>query len=92
MSEVWEKLCQNARASTFSEVYVTVTAGREVMIENCTHVYECNEIMARVKSKDGDIVVWGEDLRMSSFRESVVKISGRITSVELIKRAGVKDA
>lgn len=91
MSEVWEKLCRDARAATFTEVYVTVTSGREVLIENVTHVYECNEIMARVRSRDGDVVIWGEDLRMSSFRESVVRITGRIQSVELIKRAGVKD-
>lgn len=91
MSEVWEKLIREARASTFTEVYVTVTSGREVLIENVTHVYECNEIMARVRSRDGDVVIWGEDLRMSSFRESVVKITGRIKSVELVKRAGIKD-
>ena len=92
MSEVWEKLRKQARAATFTEVYVTVTGGREVLIENVTHVYECNEIMARVRSRDGDIVIWGEDLRMSSFRESVVRISGKVTSVELLERAGAADA
>ena len=92
MSEVWEKLRKQARAATFTEVYVTVTGGREVLIENVTHVYECNEIMARVRSRDGDIVIWGENLRMSSFRESVVRISGKVTSVELLERAGAADA
>ena len=91
MSELWNKLVGEAKKATFTEVYVTVTGGREVMIENVTHVYECNEIMARVRSKDGDIVVWGEDLKMGSFREGTVRISGKITSVEMTERSGVKD-
>ena len=91
MSELWDKLVREARKATFTEVYVTVTGGREVMIENVTHVYECNEIMAHVRSKDGDIIVWGEDLKMGSFREGTVRINGRITSVEMSERAGMKD-
>ena len=55
--EVWEKIKEQARASTYTEVYVTVSGGREVMIENATHVYECNEIMAKVKTRDGDVII-----------------------------------
>ena len=91
MSAVWDKIREQARAATYTEVYVTVTGGRQVLIENVTHVYECNEIMARVRSRDGDVIIWGEDLKMSSFRESVVRINGKISSVELVERAGAKD-
>ncbi len=89
--EVWEKIKEQARASTYTEVYVTVSGGREVMIENATHVYECNEIMAKVKTRDGDVIIWGEELKMSSFSGSVVRISGRITSVEFMRKAGIKN-
>lgn len=91
MSELWEKLTKDARKATFTEVYVTITGGREVMIENVTHVYECNEIMARIRTRDGDIAIWGEGLTMSSFREGVVSVSGKITSVELTERPGARD-
>ena len=89
--EVWEKIKEQARASTYTEVYVTVSGGREVMIENATHVYECNEIMARVRAADSDVVIWGEGLEMGSFKEGTVRISGQITSVELNRRTGAKD-
>ena len=79
------------REVTFTEVCVTVTGGREVTVENVTHVYECNEIMARVRSREGDVIICGEELKMSSYRENVVRISGKITSVELTGKAGVKD-
>ncbi len=91
MSEVWKKLREQAKAATFTEVYVTVAGGRNVIIENVTHVYECNEILARVKTKEGDIFVWGEELRMSSFKEGIVRISGKITSLEFESKAGVKN-
>lgn len=91
MLEVWQKLKKQALTATFTEAYVTVTGGRDVTVENVTHVYECNEIMARVKTRDGDVTVWGEELKMSSFREGIVRISGRISSVELQKRQGAGD-
>ncbi len=91
MSEVWKKLRDKAHAATFTEVYVTIAGGRSVIIENVTHVYECNEILSRVKTRDGDISIWGEDLKMSSFKEGIVRISGKITSVELSERKGSKD-
>lgn len=90
MSGFLQKLREQARAATYTETYVTVAGGREVMVENVTHVYECNEILARVRTRDGDIEVWGEGLKMSSFKENIVKISGKITSVEIIKKGGEK--
>lgn len=91
MPEVWNLIRKHAREATFSETTVTVTGSRLVTVENVTNVYECNEIMVRLKSKDGDIVIWGEDLRVSSFKEGIVRVSGVITSVELIKKVGAKD-
>ncbi len=91
MSEFWNRLLERARAATFSDSCVTVSGRREVMIENASHVYECNEITARVSTSDGDVIVWGEELSVSSFKESTVRVSGRIQSLEFIKKAGIKD-
>lgn len=91
MSEVFKKLQKAALAAAYMDSYITVNAGREALIENVTHVYECNEIMSRVKTRDADVTVWGEALEMSSFREGVVKITGRINSVEITRRTGTKD-
>ncbi len=91
MSDIFEKLRSKLLAATFCESYVTVNAAGDVLIENVTHVYECNEIMSRVKTRDGDVTVWGEELEMSSFKNGFVRIIGRISSVEFTKRAGVKN-
>ncbi len=91
MSDFFEKMRKKALAAAFMDSCVTVNAGREALIENVTHVYECNEIMSRVKTRDGDVTVWGEELEMSSFREGVVKISGKISSIELSERRAAED-
>lgn len=86
-----KKLLKEAEKAVYAEVCITVTGGREALIENCTHVYECNEIMTRLRTLDGDVTVWGENLRTSSFKNGYVKISGKIKSVEIEERRGVKD-
>ena len=39
--------------------------------------------MARVKTTQGDVVIWGENLKASSFKGANVTISGKISSCEL---------
>ncbi len=76
------EILRAAEKATFTEVYITIAGGRELTVENCTRVCECNEIMTRLKTRSGGVVIWGEELRTSSFREGVVKVSGKISSVE----------
>ncbi len=78
--------------AVFYESIITVTGNREVVIENCTHVYECNEIMIRLRTPDGDVSIWGEGLITSSFREGIVKVTGKITSLEISERGSTANA
>ena len=87
----FEKLLKTAEKLTYAEAYITVTGGREAVIENCMRVYECNEIMTRIRTTDGIVTIWGEGLITSSFREGTVRVSGKISSVELEEKAGLKD-
>ena len=90
MSEVLKKILNGARAAAFQELCVTVQGGHDAVIENVTNMYECNEIMARMRTSQADVTVWGQELKMSSFKDGVVRISGVISSVELDRREGVK--
>ncbi len=78
-----KKLMKEAEKAAFRETYITLTGRREALIERCTHVYECNEIMTRLKTPDGDVTVWGEGLVTQSFKDGLVKVVGKISSVEL---------
>lgn len=65
------------------ESYVTLSGDNEALIENVSDVYECNEIMARVKAGRREIIIWGEDLKVKSFVNRSCYVSGKITSVEI---------
>ena len=51
---------------TYYDSYVTVCGDSEVLIENISNVYECNEIMTRVKAGRKEIVIWGSGLKMKN--------------------------
>ncbi len=76
------KMLKNAEKAVYAEGYITVFGRREVSVENCRRVYECNEIMTRIKTADGIVTVWGEGLETSSYFDTTVKITGRISSIE----------
>lgn len=83
------KLKENIKKYTFSDSFVTVSGSKEVLIENVSGVYECNEIMARVRASSNEIIIWGENLKLRGYTNNSVTIYGNITSVE-ISSGGVK--
>lgn len=83
MKKVKNKLVQTLLSVTYFEPNIIITGGRRVLIENVKHIYELNEIMAHVKTTQGDVVIWGEDLNASSYKGTSVTISGKISSCEL---------
>lgn len=83
MKNVNNKLIQPLLRTTYYESNIVIIGNRCVLIENVKHIYELNEIMARVKTTQGDVVIWGENLKASSFKGANVTISGKISSCEL---------
>lgn len=72
------------------ESYVTLSGDNEALIENVSDVYECNEIMTRVKAGKREIIIWGEGLKVKNFINRSCYVSGKIISVE-IASGGVKN-
>lgn len=89
IKSILPELQNRARKYAYYESYVTVTGDNEVLIENVLDVLECNEIMLRVKAGINEVVVWGENLKVSNYTDRSVTLSGKITSVEITK-AGAK--
>ncbi len=75
---------------TYYDSYVTVCGNSEVLIENISNVYDCNEMMARVKSGGKDIVVWGTGLKINNYVNNTCIIRGKITSIEIISGGAVE--
>jgi len=76
---------------TYYDSYVTVCGDSEVLIENISNVYECNEIMTRVKAGRKEIVIWGSGLKMKNYVNNSCIVNGKIASVEIISGGAVKE-
>ncbi|MCD7803713.1 MAG: YabP/YqfC family sporulation protein [Oscillospiraceae bacterium] len=85
IKSILPELKNRARKYAYYESYVTVSGDDEALIENVTDVLECNEIMVRVKAGTNEVVVWGENLKISAYTDRSVMLTGKITSVEISK-------
>ena len=68
--------------------YMTVTSDKSVLVEGCTQISECNEILVRVRTREFFIEVWGSGLKLTNYSNSSVEIKGTVTSIGLERRAG----
>lgn len=89
MNSVKDFLAKKFKRYSYTESYVTVSGVDEVLLENVSDVFECNEIMVRVKAASNEIIVWGERLKIENYVNNSVVVRGKISSVELNGR-GVK--
>ena len=83
------KVKENIMNAAGAYSYITITSDSRVMIEGCTQIIECSEVLARIVTRQFIVEVWGSDLRMNCFSNSSAEVEGRITSVSLErKRSG----
>ncbi len=85
IKSILPELKSQARKYAYYESYVTISGDDEVLIENVTDVLETNEIMLRVKAGGNEVVVWGENLKVSAYTDRSIALGGKISSVEISK-------
>lgn len=66
--------------------YVTINNNNSVMVENCSRICECSDIMVKVSAGDYYVQIWGNELKMWDYSQNVVMIDGEIDSVKLISK------
>lgn len=66
--------------------FVTIRNNTSVLVENCSRICECSDIMVKVSTDEYYIEIWGNMLDVSQFSQDCVDISGVIDSVKLISK------
>ncbi len=82
MKKMISKLEKNVLSTMEMDSHVLIKACKEVRIENCKRILECNEVLVRIRTSDSDVSVWGECLKLECYNENVITIFGEISSVE----------
>lgn len=65
---------------------VTILDNKQVLIENCKNIVECNDVLVRIISSNYEIEIWGVGLSISNYSSKTVAVNGEIQSVNLTKR------
>lgn len=90
LSKYKERIKNKAYDACYYTSDVEIIGNHKVIIENCKHIVECNDIMVKVKTAQYYIIIWGSRLTVSDFNKENVIINGIISSVE-IEQKGKSD-
>lgn len=64
---------------------LTMIGQMELIVENYRGIIEYTDILVRIHTKDGQIRVVGENLKVDYYTNDEMKITGHITAVEYVK-------
>lgn len=64
---------------------LTMLGQMELIIENYRGIIEYTDILVRIHTKDGQIRVTGDSLKVDYYTNDEMKITGNITAVEYVK-------
>ena len=67
----------------YLDSYLHLHGNRQLRLENCRRVLECNDLRVRLETRDLTVEIWGTGLRVFDYKSSSMLVTGRITGIEL---------
>ena len=64
---------------------ITITGKQELLIENHRGIIEYTDLLIRVQTKNGQVRITGNQLRIIYYTNDELKISGQIVCAEYVK-------
>lgn len=86
-----EKLRERAEDALYPVSGIHIDSNRELIVENCRRIEECDDIFMQFISGKLRVQVWGSGLRAFDFRTRGLVIRGRITRVEFAERRRLRN-
>ncbi|MGN0632763.1 MAG: YabP/YqfC family sporulation protein [Oscillospiraceae bacterium] len=66
---------------------ICISGDKEVLIESCKSVIECNDIKCTLIAAGYTVDVWGTGLSVTSFANGNASVAGKIQSVSVERRS-----
>ena len=70
----------------YLDSYLHLHGNRQLRLENCRRVLECNELRVRLETRDLTVEIWGTALRVFDYSDNSVLVRGKISTVQLSER------
>jgi len=88
---MFEKLTDRAGEVLSPVSGIHIESNRELIVENCRRIEECDEVFMQFISGHLRVQVWGSGLRAYDHKTGGLVIRGRISRVELAERRRQSD-
>ena len=88
---MFEKLSGRADELLSPVSGIHIESNRELVVENCRRIEECDEVFMQFISGHLRVQVWGSGLRAYDHKTGGLVIRGRISRVELAERRHRRD-
>ena len=75
----------------YLDSYLHLHGRRQLRLENCRRVLECNALRVRLETRDLTVEIWGTGLRVFDYNDNSVLVRGKISTIQLAER-GQSDA
>lgn len=66
--------------------YINIVNNNKAIVENCQQIYECTDIMAKIRTSSFEIEIWGNNLKLSNYAQGSVEITGTIEQINLASK------
>lgn len=83
---MFEKISRRAEEVLSPVSGIHIESNRELIIENCRRIEECDDVFMQLISGGLRVQIWGSGLRAFDHKTGGLVIRGRITRVELAER------
>ncbi len=80
------KLCDTAKDLVCLNSYINIIDNRQVIIENCRQISECNDVLVKVLTGSFQVEIWGSGLSLNTFTTESVEICGTVETVSITSR------
>ena len=79
-------MVEKIRKMFYMNSCISVLDNKQVLVENCKSLLECNEILVRIVAAGYIVEVWGRGLTTNNYSSGSVLVQGEIQSVSVTKR------
>ena len=84
-SEKWNLFSLNAddnKKTTATSPNIEITGNREIVVDGCEGVFEYSDNYIKIKIKKGVLILYGSDLNIVCFENSLITLNGKIDTLE----------
>ena len=77
-----DKILELPREVASSDIKITINGFDEILIENYKNILEYQDILIKINTFEGTIIIYGVNLKLEEMTDEDIKVKGGIDSIE----------